>query len=97
VHRHHDHRSRRALAPVARNPSGIGIAAEHLGRIFDRFYRVDEARDRASGGNGLGLAIAARAAPVIGARIEVRSEPGAGSVFSLSLPVATTSAAHGRP
>ena len=77
--------------------NGIGIAADHLGRIFDRFYRVDEARDRASGGSGLGLAIASRAAPVIGARIDVRSEPGAGSVFSLSLPVATTSAAQERP
>lgn len=86
-----------ADAVIRVRDNGIGIAAEQLGRIFDRFYRVDEARDRASGGSGLGLAIAARAAPVIGARIDVHSEPGAGSVFSLSLPVATTSAAHERP
>jgi signal transduction histidine kinase len=57
-------------------------------RIFDRLYRVDRARDRATGGSGLGLALARRAAQALGARIEVHSEQGNGSEFRLILPAA---------
>lgn len=65
---------------------GPGIAAEHLPRIFERFYRVDQARSRDLGGTGLGLAIVKHVAMAHGGRAEVRSEPGAGSRFSLILP-----------
>ncbi len=71
---------------LAVRDTGIGIAPEHRERIFDRLYRVDAARDRASGGSGLGLAIAQRAARALGGRIELDSEPGAGSEFRLVLP-----------
>jgi signal transduction histidine kinase len=66
--------------------TGIGIAPTDLTRIFDRFYRVDRARDRATGGSGLGLALARRAAQAIGARIEVSSDVGIGSEFNVVLP-----------
>jgi signal transduction histidine kinase len=66
--------------------SGIGIDRADLERIFDRFYRVDGARDRASGGSGLGLALARRAAHALGSRIEVSSEVGRGSEFRVLLP-----------
>jgi signal transduction histidine kinase len=66
--------------------TGIGIAEKHRTRIFDRLYRVDEARDRASGGSGLGLALAQRAARAIGGTIELESEQGVGSEFRLVLP-----------
>lgn len=72
--------------------TGIGISAEHRARIFDRLYRADEARARASGGSGLGLSIAQRAAAALGGRLELQSEPGQGSEFRLVLP----RAAHGR-
>ncbi|MEO8424743.1 MAG: ATP-binding protein [Actinomycetota bacterium] len=68
---------------LAVGDTGIGIPAEHIPRIFDRFYRVDAARDRHSGGGGLGLSLASRAASSIGARIEVESELGSGTEFRL--------------
>lgn len=66
--------------------TGIGIAPEHRQRVFDRLYRTDEARDRANGGAGLGLAIAQRAALALGGRIELDSEVGKGSEFRLIVP-----------
>jgi signal transduction histidine kinase len=66
--------------------TGIGIAAEHQQRIFDRFFRTAEARDRISGGTGLGLTIARRAAHSLGGHIELESELGHGSDFRLVLP-----------
>lgn len=77
---------RRSSAVIAVRDTGMGIAPEHLERIFDRLYRVDEARDRATGGFGLGLAIARRAAQSLNGRIEVASTPGEGSEFRLLLP-----------
>lgn len=65
---------------------GLGIAPEHLPRLFDRFYRVDSARNRALGGAGLGLAIVKAAAEAHGGRVEVASELGRGSRFTLRLP-----------
>jgi signal transduction histidine kinase len=67
--------------------SGVGIAPEHQGRIFERLYRVDHTRDRATGGSGLGLAIALRAAQTLGGRLEVDSAEGRGSEFRLTVPV----------
>jgi signal transduction histidine kinase len=67
--------------------SGIGIDAEHLSHIFDRFYRVDKARNRMDGGTGLGLAIVKWIAEAHGGGITVTSEVGKGSTFSVRLPV----------
>jgi two-component system phosphate regulon sensor histidine kinase PhoR len=64
---------------------GPGIAAEHLPRIFERFYRVDRARSRELGGTGLGLSIVKHLADSIGARVEVASEPGRGTRFTVHL------------
>jgi heavy metal sensor kinase len=66
--------------------TGIGIADEHLPRLFDRFYRVDKARSRAEGGTGLGLSICRWIAEVHGGSISVESTPGQGSTFTIRLP-----------
>jgi signal transduction histidine kinase len=67
--------------------TGPGIPAEHLERIFERFYRVDQPRSRQAGGTGLGLAIAREVAEAHGGRINVESKVGEGSTFSLILPL----------
>ena len=67
--------------------TGIGISTEDRARIFDYFYRADEARNPETGGTGLGLTIAKRIADAHNGRIEVESTPGAGSVFCVRLPV----------
>lgn len=67
--------------------TGEGIAAEHIAHIFERFYRADEARDRAHGGSGIGLAIAKALVEAQGGRIAAASDgPGQGAVFRLTLP-----------
>jgi signal transduction histidine kinase len=83
-------RLRTATAPgeagIAVTDTGRGIAPEHLPYIFDRLYRVDASRDRDAGGSGLGLAIVQRLSALLGGRVEVKSEVGAGSTFTLWLP-----------
>lgn len=71
------------LVEVADN--GIGIAPEHLSRLFERFYRVDKARSREQGGTGLGLSIVKHILEAHHQSIQVMSTPGAGSVFSFHL------------
>jgi len=66
--------------------NGIGIAEEHLPRLFERFYRVDKARSRKMGGTGLGLAIVKHIIQIHGGYPGVVSEPGKGSTFSITLP-----------
>ncbi|MBV8203006.1 MAG: HAMP domain-containing protein [Acidobacteria bacterium] len=68
--------------------SGSGIPAEHLPFLFDRFYRADSSRSRATGGAGLGLAIVKQLAAAQGGRVWVHSEVGKGSTFGFSLPAA---------
>lgn len=68
--------------------NGIGIPSQHLGRIFERFYRVDAHRNRETGGSGLGLSICKHIIEAHGETIKVMSTEGAGSVFSFSLPLA---------
>ena len=66
--------------------TGEGIPPQHLGRIFERFYRVDKSRSRVKGGTGLGLAIVKHILEGHGSRAEVESKLGKGSVFSFKLP-----------
>jgi len=70
--------------------NGEGIPAEHLPYLFERFYRVDPSRARATGGTGLGLAIVKQMVQAHGGRIEVESYPGKGTCFTFTLPMATT-------
>jgi signal transduction histidine kinase len=67
--------------------TGEGIPAEDLPFIFERFYRVDKSRTRATGGTGLGLTIAKRLVEAHGGTIDVRSRPGQGTIFTFSVPV----------
>jgi signal transduction histidine kinase len=68
--------------------TGSGIAREHLTRLFERFYRVDQARSRAKGGSGLGLAISRWIAEAHGGSISVESALGRGSTFTDQLAAA---------
>jgi two-component system phosphate regulon sensor histidine kinase PhoR len=67
--------------------TGAGIEEEHLERIFERFYRTDRSRDRAAGGNGLGLSIVKHLTQALGGKILVESRVGQGSTFTVHLPV----------
>jgi two-component system phosphate regulon sensor histidine kinase PhoR len=66
--------------------TGEGIAAEHIPRLTERFYRVDRSRSRETGGTGLGLAIVKHVLTRHGARLDIRSTPGKGSTFSAIFP-----------
>jgi heavy metal sensor kinase len=79
-------RERDSAVEVAVRDYGPGIAAEHQQRLFERFYRVDDARSRQDGGAGLGLSIAKWAVEAHDGRLDVSSQPGSGSVFTMTLP-----------
>lgn len=69
--------------------TGVGIPPEHLGRLFERFYRVDKARSQEMGGTGLGLAIVKHIVALHGGKVTVSSIPFKGATFSVFLPVAS--------
>lgn len=74
------------LVEVAVTDQGIGISAQDQSRIFERFYRVDQARSRATGGTGLGLSIVKHVAANHGGEVRVTSAEGQGATFTLRLP-----------
>jgi signal transduction histidine kinase len=82
-------------AVVAVADQGIGIAADEQAKIFDRFHRVSTGLVHDVQGSGLGLAIVRHVVEAHGGRVEVASRPGAGSVFTIRLPLATPAAAAG--
>jgi two-component system, OmpR family, manganese sensing sensor histidine kinase len=77
--------------------TGIGIPSSALAHVFDRFYRVDDDRSRASGGVGLGLSIVKAICTAHGATIEVASTLGIGSRFRVRFPLADDSAMRSLP
>jgi len=81
-------RSGEGRVTIAVADTGVGIPPADLGRVFERFYRVDRSRDRREGGTGLGLAIAKHLTQAMGGTIEVMSEPGSGTTFRVILPCA---------
>jgi two-component system phosphate regulon sensor histidine kinase PhoR len=81
-------------AVISVTDKGPGISSEHLDKIFNRFYRVDKARSRQTGGTGLGLAIVKHIAQYHKGEIEVQSNVGKGSTFSIHIPVSSAAAGH---
>ena len=75
------------MAIVRVRDTGIGIAPEHLDRLFERFYRVDTSRSREIGGTGLGLSIVKHLAALYHGEVSVESEVGKGSTFTVRLPL----------
>jgi signal transduction histidine kinase len=75
------------LVELAVQDFGEGISPEDASRVFDRFYRVDKARSRKQGGNGLGLSIAQKLVEGYGGKIQLESAIGQGSIFRITLPI----------
>ena len=85
---------RNGEAALTVTDTGVGIPGRDLGRIFERFYRVDVARSRGTGGTGLGLALVKHVAERHGGRVTVESLLGEGSTFVLRIPLAGTDTSH---
>ena len=79
-------RAREEMVEIAVSDQGPGIADEDLDRVFERFYRTDQARSRSTGGTGLGLSIVKHIAENHGGEVGVWSKPGRGSTFTIRLP-----------
>jgi signal transduction histidine kinase len=75
------------VAKICVSDTGVGIARKDLKRVFDRFYRVDEARSRETGGTGLGLSISQWIVQAHQGQINVKSTVGKGSTFTVTLPL----------
>jgi signal transduction histidine kinase len=96
-----DHYAPQSLIPSLQSPivvsvsdSGPGIAPEHLANVFDRFYRADRSRARATGGAGLGLAIVKQLVEAHGGRVWASAVPDQGACISFTLPEATAKLHH---
>lgn len=83
-----------AVACIEVRDTGVGIPAEDLAHVFERFYRGDTSRTRATGNSGLGLAIVQTIVTAHGGEIAVQSAPGAGTCFTITLPLAAPPTAH---
>ena len=75
-----------AMVTIEVQDTGIGIAADDLERVFERFFRVDKARSREMGGTGLGLSIVKHLTQFFGGSVGVKSELGVGTTFIVRLP-----------
>jgi signal transduction histidine kinase len=75
--------------------TGIGIEPDHLDRIFDPFWQVEQKATRRAGGTGLGLSVSRRLARLLGGDVLVASEPGRGSSFTVVLPVGAAADSNG--
>ncbi|MGW9631172.1 sensor histidine kinase [Agromyces sp. NPDC055520] len=85
------------VVEIAVTDQGIGIEADELERVFERFYRVDQARSRNTGGTGLGLSIVKHTVQNHGGDVRVWSQPGRGSTFMIRLPLAEPAAEPAEP
>jgi two-component system phosphate regulon sensor histidine kinase PhoR len=90
-------RERGSEGVFAVTDTGEGIAAEHIPRLTERFYRVDRSRSRETGGTGLGLAIVKHVLTRHGARLEIQSIPGKGSTFAAIFPAQRMQQASAQP
>ncbi len=79
-----------ASVAVAVQDHGAGIESRHLGRLTERFFRIDKARSREMGGTGLGLAIVKHVVNRHRGTLAIESTPGEGSQFTVRLPIAST-------
>jgi signal transduction histidine kinase len=79
--------AQRHVVAISVADTGTGISADDLPFVFERFYRADRSRTRASGGSGLGLTITKRIVEAHGGTITAKSEPGKGSTFTFTLPI----------
>ena len=86
-------RDNEGAVTIVVSDTGEGIAAEHLPRLFERFYRADASRTKSTGGTGLGLAIAKQLVDAHGGTLSVQSTVGKGTKFAVSLPKSPASAA----
>jgi len=85
------------VAQVTVADHGVGISAEDLPNIFRRFYRAEPSRNRATGGFGLGLAIAKSLVEAYGGAIDVQSAPGEGTRMTVKLPLSSAETPHTLP
>ena len=84
------------VVEIAVTDRGIGIAEGDQERVFERFYRADQARSRRTGGTGLGLAIVKHAVQRHGGEVRLWSRPGRGSTFTIRLPLIDAARRPGR-
>jgi two-component system sensor histidine kinase SenX3 len=90
-------RLQKGIVEITVTDQGVGIAESDLDRVFERFFRVDQARSRHTGGTGLGLSIVKHVVQNHGGDIRVWSQPGSGSTFTIRLPEAAAPIIEPRP